>query len=432
MPTLCAVYNCGKPAKLYDKTNPDWAPTQKLGHDKIRTITHLAVSRRDRSNERYAKKAKLEAAEVLVTLNAVEFSDSVLSDLPDPNNENIPEKHREVGCQTELTGLQISELEQCNRDMTCELVEMKKKILEADLTEASFKNNDEKTKFYTGLTNFLVLQQIMSMCGGFIHSGTVNSLTKFQELLLVLIRLRLNVPFQDLGYRFGVSRSTACRIFDKWIDVLSVRLEFLIVWPDRELLRKTMPNVFKQNFGERVSVIIDCFEVFINRPSGLMPRAITWSNYKHHNTVKFLIGITPQGVISFISKAWGGRVSDKHLTENCGMLQKLTPGDIVLADRGFDIADSVGLYRASLKIPAFTRGKKQLSAIEVEETRKIANVRIHVERVIGLVRRKYVILQSILTIDTITAKAGESVSPIDKIAKVCCALCNFLTSIVRI
>ena len=54
-----------------------------------------------------------------------------------------------------------------------------------------------------------------------------------------------------------------------------------------------------------------------------MARSQTWSNYKHHNTVKFLIGMTPQGYISFISKGWGGRVSDKYLTEHCGMLDYL-------------------------------------------------------------------------------------------------------------
>lgn len=168
---------------------------------------------------------------------------------------------------------------------------------------------------------------------------------------------------------------------------MSEQLDFLIKWPDRENLRKTMPLVFKQNFDNKVAVIIDCFEVFIDRPSSLIARAMTWSNYKHHNTVIFLIGITPQGVISFISKAWGGRVSDKYLTENSGILKNLLPGDIVLADRGFDIADSVGFHGARLYIPAFTKGKKQLSALEVEQTRKLANVRIHVERVIWLVRR---------------------------------------------
>lgn len=87
----------------------------------------------------------------------------------------------------------------------------------------------------------------------------------------------------------------------------------------------------------------------------------------------------------------------------------------------------LGFTRQNL--PAFTKGKKQLSAQEVEETRKIA-VRIHVERVIGLVRRKYVILQSILPTELVKAKPGESLAPIDKIARVCCALTNLSESIV--
>jgi hypothetical protein len=60
----------------------------------------------------------------------------------------------------------------------------------------------------------------------------------------------------------------------------------------------------------------------------------------------------------------------------------------VLADREFDIRESVGVMCAEVHIPAFTTGKKQLSAKEVESTRKSANVRIHVERVIDSVRQK--------------------------------------------
>ena len=81
---------------------------------------------------------------------------------------------------------------------------------------------------------------------------------------------------------------------------------------------------------------------------------------RHHNTAKVLLGITPQGVVSFVSNCWGGRVSDKHLTENNGLLQKLLLGDIVLTDCGFDIAESVGTVQAKLHIPAFTKGKSQL------------------------------------------------------------------------
>ena len=129
-----------------------------------------------------------------------------------------------------------------------------------------------------------------------------------------------------------------------------------------------MPMVFRKAFRS-CAVIIDCFEVFIERPTSLKARAQTWSNYKKHNTAKFLIGITPQSSVSFISKGWGGRVSDVHLTENSGLLRHLLPGDIVLSDREFTIEESVGLLCAEVKHPPFTRGKPQLSKLEVDTQR---------------------------------------------------------------
>ena len=100
-------------------------------------------------------------------------------------------------------------------------------------------------------------------------------------------------------------------------------------------------------------------------------------------------------------------MSYKYLTEHCGILDKLFPGDVVLADQGFNISDSVGIQQAQLHIPAFTKGKAQLSAFEVEQTRSIAHVRIHVERVIGCVRQKFSIFQSTLPIDLLIKRAGE-------------------------
>ena len=51
-----------------------------------------------------------------------------------------------------------------------------------------------------------------------------------------------------------------------------------------------------------------------------------------------------------------------------------------------------------VEIPAFTRGKKQLSMQEVEYSRRISKVRIHVEGVIGLLKNKYTILQGTLPV----------------------------------
>ncbi len=77
-----------------------------------------------------------------------------------------------------------------------------------------------------------------------------------------------------------------------------------------------------------------------------------------------------QGLISFISKGWGRRVSDKFITEHCGLLNNFLPGAVILADRGFNIEESVGSVGSSLKIPAFTKGRDQLSALEVEKRDK--------------------------------------------------------------
>ena len=213
------------------------------------------------------------------------------------------------------------------------------------------------------------------------------------------MKLKLNMPLEDLAYRFNVSVPTVSRVFQAWMTVMDKRLSSFIKWPERENLWRTMPQCFQFSFGKKTTVIIDCFEVFIDRPSNLLARAQTFSSYKHHNTVKVLIGITPQGTISFVSKAWGGRTSDKFLTENCGIMEKLLPGDLVMADRGFTIHESLVFKQAELAIPAFTRGKDQLDPVDVEKTRGIANVRIHVERVIGLLRRKYTILSGTLPID---------------------------------
>ena len=164
---------------------------------------------------------------------------------------------------------------------------------------------------------------------------------------------------------------------------MSEEHEIFLVWPERDALRRNLPESF-QNFKNCVSVI-DCFEVFIERPFGLTARAQTWSNYKHHHTIKYLIGITLAGAVNFYSQGWGGRVSNKELTIRSKFFEKLQHGDTVLADRGFTIEEELATYRATLTIPHFTRGKSQLSAKEVEKSQKISNVRIHIECVIVIV-----------------------------------------------
>lgn len=100
-----------------------------------------------------------------------------------------------------------------------------------------------------------------------------------------------------------------------------------------------------------------------------------------------------------------------------------------MADRGFTITESVALKQAKLVIPAFTKGKDQLDPVDVEKTRGIASVRIHVERVIGLLRRKYTILQGILPTDYLAS--SENQTPlVDRIIRASSAMVNLCPPIV--
>ena len=80
-----------------------------------------------------------------------------------------------------------------------------------------------------------------------------------------------------------------------------------------------------------------------------------------------------------------------------GFLKFLQHGDLILTDGDFNIAETLATHSAILKIPHFTKGKSQMSGKEVDNSRQISNVRIHVERVIGRIR-KFLIVQSTIPI----------------------------------
>ena len=155
------------------------------------------------------------------------------------------------------------------------------------------------------------------------------------------MELRLAVPNQDFAYRFGISTSGMSQLFHKWIDVMAQEFGQLIRWPHREIIRENLPDCFKATYL-KTTRIIDCSEIFIERATSLCARSQTYSNYKSHNTTKFLVAISPTGAVIFISKCWGGRASDKHITTCSGFLGHLINGD-VMADRSFDITEDLAL-----------------------------------------------------------------------------------------
>ena len=104
-----------------------------------------------------------------------------------------------------------------------------------------------------------------------------------------------------------------------------------------------------------------------------------------------------------------------------GLLKFLQHGELILANRGFNNAETLATHGAILKILHFTRGKSQMSGKEVDNSRKISNVRIHVERVTGRIH-KFRILQSTIPI--------LQVYLLDNVLSVIAALVNINNNVV--
>ena len=150
----------------------------------------------------------------------------------------------------------------------------------------------------------------------------------------------------------------------------------------------TIPPCFAKYPSTRV--IIDSIEMQVQRPTSLLHQSMIYSQYKSRNTFKVLVGISPCGLVTFLSPLWGGRVSDREITAQSRLVKDdkmLEEGDSVMADRGFGMEDILAHKNVWLNAPPRLDGRLRLPEKDVEKTRRIADVRIHVERNIGRARR---------------------------------------------
>ena len=297
------------------------------------------------------------------------------------------------------------------------------------LSSGTVSDNNEKCMYYTGLSwpIFVATFQQLLSCSKFKGIPCVPYIDQF---FYMLVKLKHGMRFEYLADQAGIPQSTLIDHFWKWIEITYAKLGFLVKWPDREYIFHTIPPAFKFLYP-RLTCLIDCFEVFIEAPGNLKARALTWSNYIKDTTMKFLIGCTPLGAISFLSDAWGGRVSDVELVHQSGFLTKCEhfPGDQILADRGFTMKeDFARIAGIELHTPAFLKGQDQMPAKDLETSRRLSSVRIHVERVIGLMKNRFAILQGTIPLRVVKSLKDEaenaSKSSADKIVGVCAILTN--------
>lgn len=238
---------------------------------------------------------------------------------------------------------------------------------------------------------------------------TVNSENR---LLLFLMKMKLGLPFEVLGTLFHVSLPTVSTIFKSVLLSIHKNTKTWIFWPSREAIKATMPHAFKNYPNCRG--IMDCTEIRCDTPPTVEQRVLTYSSYKSGFTIKFLIVISPSGMITFISKGYGGRSSDGFIVNDSGFINLVEPGDEIMADKGFPLIQTELLQRNCVLIMPPVADKPQFTREEVLEGYSIASVRIHVERAIQRIKI-FKILEHV---------TSDLMDNIDDIMHVACALAN--------
>ena len=149
---------------------------------------------------------------------------------------------------------------------------------------------DAKMNFYTGIQSiamfnvlYLLLQPYLPKLRYWRRTKRTNTYSKIKrravviprtkilshrdEMLLTLMRLRLGLLNEDLADRFGISPTICSNTFTTWIKLMSRILGgALVVWLPRESIRDNLPEIFMKTGHQKCRVIIDCTEVFIERP----------------------------------------------------------------------------------------------------------------------------------------------------------------------
>ncbi|KAF7709366.1 uncharacterized protein LOC124383076 [Silurus meridionalis] len=316
-----------------------------------------------------------------------------------------------------------------------ENMKLKESIEKMSLNEASFKNDPEKVQFYTGLPNYFVFETVMWLLVPHMKGDKNAKLSVFQQLLLTLMRLRLDLRNQDLAYRFGVKVPTVTRTVHRIIDIMFTTLvPTAIFWPSRVELRKNLPEVVKCAHPD-CAVIIDCFTVSLEKAVSIDTHYHGSGATGFSSELKYVIGVAPQGAVMFVSRGAPGNISDKTLVESCGLLHKLLPGDVVLAEHDFGIKDLVGAHRADILIPRSELHETEQSNLDTIDEPSLAasqrvNVHKHVERIIQMVKRRYSMLAGPVENAFTVIDRSTSVNTFDKMVQVACALNNLCISAV--
>ena len=226
---------------------------------------------------------------------------------------------------------------------------------------------------------------------------------------------------EDLAKQLSILKTLASKMFPAWVKATAAVLKYLIFVPKmwKILLPLDLTNLV--NFHDYISLLMP-LRFFLKTPKNHAAQRITWSNYKHHDTGKFLITISPNGLMVFASVAYGDSILDKQLTVDSGYLDLVEPYTVIMVDKGFNIKEECTARFIDVHVPPGNRGHSQMLAKDIKKTNDIGKFRVSVEQVMRRFKTFNLIAKELLI---------SLVNDLHDIIVICAALNNLQSPIYK-
>lgn len=212
------------------------------------------------------------------------------------------------------------------------------------------------------------------------------------QILLTLMKLRLNVDNERFASEFQIGLPTVNAILSTWVDYMYDQLSQLSTWPHRDTIFQSMPEGFQQYFPNTFAILslIELeLELKPEEPDPLPPVTLTSGT-----TLKSLIACDPSGVVMYVSDLFPGSWSGREIFQKCniekllrGCIQcgYLNNGDGLMVDKSLPIRNEVESIGLRMNIPPIDGIKPH-----DEETKMsfiFAEHIIHLERAAARIKR---------------------------------------------
>ncbi|XP_063625578.1 uncharacterized protein LOC134797280 [Cydia splendana] len=211
-------------------------------------------------------------------------------------------------------------------------------------------------------------------------------------LIITLSKIKQNGSLRDISVQFEIPSSEITNMFVKGIECLANFFQNLIYLPAPDQIQAQLPHEFKVRYPN-VQCILKSLEIEIKTSPDPLHQAQTWSEEKYGSTLKYLIGCTPNGFVAFVSKGYGGGISDKDILERSNLTNILPLNAVVMTEWQKNSFVGVESYLMTKGVRLLRPNHPGINSStepaqeQVAQAKAIEFLRVHLERMTKRLRR---------------------------------------------